>query len=68
MMGLRVKSYRNRHKRCLYCSFHDRSRPLLPSHIVQPNPYIGWCKIRMKFTNGKLPRWFCKEYEVREDE
>lgn len=30
--------------------------------------YIGWCKIRLKRTNGKLPRWFCKEYEVRDDE
>lgn len=67
-MGLSVKSYRSRHKRCLYCKFHDRCRIFLPPHIAQPNPYIGWCKMRMKITNGKLPRWFCREYEVKEDE
>lgn len=61
-----VHSYRNNHRRCRFCVYAEVDHAFMPSHI-QVHSKTCWCKVKRKRTRLNVPRWFCREYGVKEE-
>lgn len=68
-MDRKIKEYRQKHKKCKYCKY--RKLDLSGGKLSIPPFYV--CEVKDKIIRDMLPdmtrvpRLFCKWYEVKED-
>ena len=59
-------SYTNKHRRCKFCTYVEHNRIFLPPFVLM-DIEAAWCNVRKKCVKLNIPRWFCREYGVKEE-